>query len=165
MKKHGGIQQGASKRTLEGTNLSCSNSFAILDNDCISAMAKDMGVNILNMHFDLVEIMKDLEVAMHALDKQKRVDIIEPNDNIPVEDLVVKVDHPMLEWTKECSEIEQFTLVQSRKKKKKRQSLLKNLRKVIPISRSSRTTPSVYRKLGDQENPATLTKQKLNCST
>jgi hypothetical protein len=32
-------------------------------------MAEEMGVAILDMHFDTVEIMRDLELARHALDK------------------------------------------------------------------------------------------------
>jgi hypothetical protein len=140
---------------LEGTNLSCSNSFVVLDNDNICAMAEEMGVAILDMHFDTVEIMRDLELARHALDKQKTVEILDPNDSIPEEEIAVKVEFPMFEWIEEGSESEQFTLVQSKKKKKRKQTLLENPSKVQPIRRSSRTTPSVYRKIGDQENPDT----------
>jgi hypothetical protein len=92
------MPQGALKRTLEGTNLSCSNSFALLDNDNICSMVVDMGVAILDEHFDVVEIMRDLEIARHALDKQKVEEIKDPNDSIPEEDLVLKVELPMLEW-------------------------------------------------------------------
>jgi hypothetical protein len=62
-------------------------------------------------------------------------------------------DIPLLKWVEEDSESEQFTLVQSRKKKKKHtQKLLEN-----PVSlnlvRSQRIVPSVYRNKGTQENP------------
>jgi hypothetical protein len=66
LKKHNVTPQGSSKRTLEGTNLSCSNFFVVSDNDNICAMAEDMGVAICDEYFDVAEIMKDLEIARHA---------------------------------------------------------------------------------------------------
>jgi hypothetical protein len=63
---------GAKKRGLKGTSLSDQNSFALLDNEVIVSMACEMGVEISNSHFDTVEIMKDLELARHALNKVKK---------------------------------------------------------------------------------------------
>jgi hypothetical protein len=60
---------------------------------------------------------------------------------------------PLLEWIEDF-ESEPFTLVQSRKKKK---SLVKTKSKSLkrqPPLRSKRTTPSLYRKDGGQENLA-----------
>jgi hypothetical protein len=62
----------------------------------------------------------------------------------------------MLEWTEEGSKTEQFTLVQSKNKRKKRLSLLENPVKMHPIRRSSWITPLVYRKIGGQENPGPI---------
>jgi hypothetical protein len=86
LKKHNVIPQGASKRTSKATNLSCSNSFAIMGNDNICSLAEDMGIAILDEHFDVVGIMKDLEISRHALDKHKLVEIQDPNDSILEED-------------------------------------------------------------------------------
>jgi hypothetical protein len=59
-----------------------------------------------------------------------------------------------LEWLDEDSENEQFTLVMSKKKKKRQKKLmLKNPVGHAPIRRSKRVTPSIYRKVGGQENP------------
>jgi hypothetical protein len=54
---------------------------------------------------------------------------------------------PLLEWIDDDSENETFTLVQSKKKKKKQVkfSLEKSVEKP-PIRRSLRTIPSVYRR-------------------
>jgi hypothetical protein len=86
LKKHNVIPQGASKRTSKATNLSCSNSFAIMGNDNICSLVEDMGIAILDEHFDVVGIMKDLEISRHALDKHKLVEIQDPNDSILEED-------------------------------------------------------------------------------
>jgi hypothetical protein len=61
----------------------------------------------------------------------------------------------LLEWTEEDFELESFTLVQSRKKKKSQlRKSLKNSGMKNPLRRSSRITPSIYREGGGQENPA-----------
>jgi hypothetical protein len=58
------------------------------------------------------------------------------------------------EWLDEDSELESFTLVESRKKKKQRVKL-ENLAKNLELRRSKRTNPSVYRRSREQENPIT----------
>jgi hypothetical protein len=64
-----------------------------------------------------------------------------------------------LEWLEKDSEDEQFTLVQSKKKKKRSsQLLLGNSVKSAPI-RSKRTTPSVYKGKGGQENSVHVIKK------
>jgi hypothetical protein len=68
----------------------------------------------------------------------------------------------MLKWAEEGSESKQFTLIQSKRKREKKAILDGKSRQVFPISKSSRTTPYVYRKAGDQENPVTLVKSKSN---
>jgi hypothetical protein len=140
------------KRTLEGTSLTNQNSFALFDNDLIVSLAADMGLNIVNEHFDTVEFMKDFEVARHALEKVKKKEIVNPNE---IEERLATQtgEIPMLEWIDEESEGEQFTLVQSRKKKKKQVHIqLESLVKGEPVRRSKRTAPSVYRNKRSQEN-------------
>jgi hypothetical protein len=45
---------------LEGTYLNSQNSFALLDNEVIANMASKIGVEIPELHFDSIDIMKDL---------------------------------------------------------------------------------------------------------
>jgi hypothetical protein len=68
----------AQKRTIEGTNLSAHNSFAILDDSDIMNLAADMGIIIDSGQFEMVNIMKDLEIARHSLDKVKLHEIKNP---------------------------------------------------------------------------------------
>jgi hypothetical protein len=65
------VQDNKKKIPFEGTSLNDQNSFVILGNDDIAALANDMGVEICLQHFDTIDLMKDLEVARHALEKQK----------------------------------------------------------------------------------------------
>lgn len=53
--------------------LNSHNSFSALDNNVISSIALNMGVIIDESDFDVVEIMKDLEVARHALHKKSEI--------------------------------------------------------------------------------------------
>jgi hypothetical protein len=102
--------------------------------------------------FDTVEIMKDLEIARYALDKSKESPIPNPNSMVHVDEMIPKEDVPLLEWLENDSEYEQFTVVQPKKKKNlKSQSLLEDSAKGVPIRRSKRTTPSMYRGRGGQE--------------
>jgi hypothetical protein len=48
------------KRSLKGTYLNSQNSFALLDNEVIANMASKIGVEIPELHFDSIDIMKDL---------------------------------------------------------------------------------------------------------
>lgn len=57
------------------------------------------------------------------------------------------VEIPLLEWVENDSELEHFTIVQSRKKKKKSRKL-ENPTKEVQVRRSKRCTPSVYREKG-----------------
>jgi hypothetical protein len=50
MEKHGVVKPQGKKRSMSGTNLNAQNSFAILS-------------------FDTIDLMKDMEIARHALDK------------------------------------------------------------------------------------------------
>jgi hypothetical protein len=139
-------------RSLEGTNLSDQNLFVVLNNLDIMNLAVGMGVHIGSEHFESVDIMKDLECARHALDRSKNCEIVDPNDGIEQEALDAYDGKLLLEW-KENSESKSFTVVRSSKNKRNK-AKLKNLVVAIPIMRSMRSTPSVYKSMGDQENPA-----------
>jgi hypothetical protein len=75
--------------------------------------------NISPKEYDLLDIMKDLQVARHALDKVKKIDIVDPNDILEKEESSLIDSGNLLEWLEEDSEAESFTLVQNRKQKKK----------------------------------------------
>jgi hypothetical protein len=147
------VQDNKKKIPFGGTSLNDQNSFVILGNDDIAALANDMGVEICLQHFDTIDLMKDLEVARHALEKQKisaPPESVVENKNVELEN----IDVPLLEWLDDDSEVELFTIVQSRKKKKKQAQLqLENLVKNEPIRRSQRNVPSICRNRGGQENP------------
>jgi hypothetical protein len=109
-------QKSASrKRSLEGTNLSSKNSFAVLDNEYITSIAFDMGVSISDEQYECVNLMKDIEAARYAVDKvkEKACPIVEEVENDCYQEIS---EIPLLEWIEEDSESEPFTLVQSRKK-------------------------------------------------
>jgi hypothetical protein len=99
------------KRNLTSTNLTDKNSFVVLGSDYIAEIAEGMGVRIPIDKFDTIDILKDIEVARHALDKKKSViSIQEIEDEIPKEDNNIR-DIPLLEWLDEDSKEEKFTLV------------------------------------------------------
>ncbi|TVU05367.1 hypothetical protein EJB05_48526, partial [Eragrostis curvula] len=118
------------KRNLEGTNLNDHNSFSVLSNPEISLIASNMGIVVNLDQFDTIDLMKDLEVARHAIKNKKdneanpeNVEVIEmqadsgPNSGMPL----------LLEWENEDSEEESFTLVTSRKKKRNLMEKERNL--------------------------------------
>jgi hypothetical protein len=63
-------EKQSKKRSLAGTNLSSCNSFAVLDDNCIAGIAKGMGVLIPTDTFDTIDILKDIEIARHTVDKK-----------------------------------------------------------------------------------------------
>jgi hypothetical protein len=66
--------QTRKKRDAEGNVISTHNSFPALDNECISSLASEMGINIAPDQFESINIMKDLEIARQALDRSKLVE-------------------------------------------------------------------------------------------
>jgi hypothetical protein len=137
------------KKVVEGNNISDQNSFGVLGNSEVISMASSMGVRISDMQFDKIDIMKDLEVARKALHASKQKAIVDPNVWIECEMLPKIYDNLLLGWKGDDSESEHFTLVHSRKKKRKL-SLLENSAKGNVVRRSRRTTPSVYRNKGQE---------------
>jgi hypothetical protein len=110
-------QESTRKRTLEGTNLTTSNPFVVLDNANIARLAGDMGIDCSSLNFYSIDLIKDLEIARHALEKPKN-SVNEGKSEEEDSTLVPISSIPPLEWIEEDSEEERFTLVQSRKKKK-----------------------------------------------
>jgi hypothetical protein len=122
IEKMDGVELHGRKRSFSGTNLIEHSSFTILDNDNISKLASDMGVEINDMHFDSVNVMRVLEVARYALDKMKERVHPELNMELQEEDSKIVDDIPLLEWLDDDSEAESFTLVQSKKKEEETRS-------------------------------------------
>ena len=55
------------KRNLKGTNLNSGNSFAALDDSDIVDKSNMMGVRIDPDNFAAINLIKDLKIAIHAL--------------------------------------------------------------------------------------------------
>jgi hypothetical protein len=68
------------KRSLECTSLSDQNSFVVLGNEVIAWLVHDMGVDVSDIHFDTIDLMKDFEIARHALEKNKNIPHPDPNE-------------------------------------------------------------------------------------
>lgn len=77
-----------------------------------------MGINIDNSDFDKIDLMKDLEIARHALKNNKpdseNVDKSNDDHDLNLNDCGTN----LLEWINEDFEEENFVIVQSRKKKR-----------------------------------------------
>jgi hypothetical protein len=104
------------------------------------------GVLIPPKNFDKADFLKDLEVARHTLQVKQKL----PIPNVDEVDIINKDSNegnvPLLEWLDDDSKNESFTLVQSKKKKKKQvKFILKHPVGEPPIRRSKRSTPSVYK--------------------
>jgi hypothetical protein len=146
-------QASSKKRSLEGTNLSSQNSFAILDVDNIGRIDGHMVVVIPDFEFDKIELLKDVEIARHALYKKQSRPLPDVEEVAQSPKEIGNEEVPLLEWLDDDSENEKCTLVQSKKKKKKqvKLSLEKSVEKPT-LRRSQRTAPSVYRRDGSQES-------------
>ena len=58
------------KRNLKGTNLNIGNSFATLDDSDIVDKSNMMGVRIDPDNFAAINLIKDLKIAIHALNNK-----------------------------------------------------------------------------------------------
>ena len=58
------------KRNLKGTNLNSGNSFAALDDSDIVDKSNMMGVRIDPANFAAINLIKDLKIAIHALNNK-----------------------------------------------------------------------------------------------
>jgi hypothetical protein len=92
------------------------NSFVVL---AVEEIANGMGVALPPDNFEKVDLLKDLELARFSLLNKTKVVVpdIEVVQNESLEESVGNV--PLHEWLEDDSENEKFTLVQSKKKKKK----------------------------------------------
>jgi hypothetical protein len=108
----------AAARDVSGTNLTSHNSFALLDDDAIHARALEIGVDPKTFNLENINYLKDLEQARHAI-AVAHTDI-EPEVESEVEKVM------LLEFDREqrSEDEEGFTPVLSRKKRKKRRSLI-----------------------------------------
>jgi hypothetical protein len=158
-------QEDFRKRKLEGTSLSNQNSFAALNNMEIVEMVSGMGIIVAYDQFDSIELMKDLEVARHALKVTKIHELpveMKNYEEVSIEDFIDEARWYglALEWHEDGSESDPFTLVGSKKKKRERLKMENMVKQ--PSVRSRRTTPSLYRKSREQENSAALSNSPKN---
>jgi hypothetical protein len=115
-------------RDVSGTNLTSHNSFALLDDDAIHARALEIGVNPETFTMDDINYLKDLEQARHAIAVAHTG--TEPETESDTERIM------LLGFDREqgCEDEDGFTPVLSRKKRKKRRSLINSgRRKGSPI--------------------------------
>jgi hypothetical protein len=77
-----------------------------------------MGIIVQPSDFDKVDLLRDIEIARNALKNPKLIveEVVEESQLL--ENIGEAGAVHLLEWLDEDSEDEQFTLVQSRKKKK-----------------------------------------------
>lgn len=143
------------KRTAEGTTLTSSNSFSVLDYDEIIARSNKMGVNIDDSCLPAIDLLKHLEVARCALSK-KHVALNEPartSESMSIEasnlaDAPDTFGNMLLEWeTEETSEVENdreddFTLITSKRSRKPVQRLSLSGKK---LPRKSKENPRLKR--------------------
>ncbi|TVU24383.1 hypothetical protein EJB05_26816, partial [Eragrostis curvula] len=111
------------KKNLEGTNLNSSNSFAVLSNTELLNKSACMGIKINVNDMEKIDIIKDMEIARHALENKKDQPEVVPVEE--TESAAPSVDQQLFEWYSENSEDddEGFQLVSSRKSKKKKKKV------------------------------------------
>jgi hypothetical protein len=124
-KKYKAHVQGGEKTVQEKGNPKSQNFFSVLDNDEIVCLAVGMGVVVQKENFDTIDIMKDLEIARVTLNKNKIVPCPDNCEEVKPVDEIQQEEVPLLEWIKNGSEAEHFTLVQSKKKRNKKSQLEK----------------------------------------
>jgi hypothetical protein len=90
--------------------LNTQNSFDVLDNEVIVELAYSMGVHVSNLHFETFDLMKDIELARHAIDKVQKIPAPDPNGLIERPELINN-EISLLQWLEEDSESEHFRLV------------------------------------------------------
>ncbi|KAK1570145.1 hypothetical protein QYE76_027234 [Lolium multiflorum] len=110
--------KNAAARDVSGTNLTSHNSFALLDDDVIHARALEIGVDPRTFNLDTINYLKDLEQARHAI-AGAHTDI-----ESEIESDVDKVLLLEFDRVQGSEDEEGFTPVLSRKKRKKRRSLI-----------------------------------------
>jgi hypothetical protein len=107
------------KKIVESNSIPDQNSFAVLGNAELVGLAAGMVVQISDLQFNKIDLMRDIEIARKALHLSKQKDIVDPNLGNDDEMIPKISDSLLLGWTCDDSDSEHFTLVQSKKKKKK----------------------------------------------
>ena len=95
------------KRNLEGTNLNSDNSFAILADSIIMDTSTLMGVHIDQSDFSSIDLIKDLEIARHALSNKGASQTSAPVEETSFEELI-----------EEVSEIDEHVVITPKRKSK-----------------------------------------------
>lgn len=108
----------AQKKNLEG-NPQNSNSFSVLPIEDLIIVTNNMGISIPKDNFATFDLLKDLENARHDLFKRR--DESEPtHQSDPSMEIPNDGQTLCLEWAHdEVSDVEDFILVESRKKREK----------------------------------------------
>jgi hypothetical protein len=97
-------KESGKKRTLEGMISTSENSFSILHDDEILNLANNMGIKIHEDGFDVIDIMRDMERARHALNKVKNKKEPKRCEEMPPEAGIENCDIPLLEFIEADSE-------------------------------------------------------------
>lgn len=116
----------AKKGNLEG-NPSSFNCFSVLLIEEMVNVTSNMGIDLNENDFDTFNLLKDLEKARDDL-YYKQINKASDPQTESVEDMQANKASLVLEWIQEeSSEIDEFVLVESRKRKKKIGRMLKSL--------------------------------------
>lgn len=137
----------AKKWNLEG-NSSSSNSFSILPIEEIVHTGSDMGIAVKHDNFATFDLLKTLEMATDDLyvkqcgqNETSKSEIVEtqPSADVPLQ----------LEWLHdESSDIEDFILVESRKKRREKKKVLDSLHLIMQRVRTRKILVSPRREVG-----------------
>lgn len=120
----------AKKGNLEG-NPSSFNCFSVLLIEEMVNVTSNMGIDLNENDFDTFNLLKDLEKARDDL-YYKQINKASDPQTESVEDMQANKASLVLEWIQEeSSEIDEFVLVESRKRKKKIGRMLK----FLPLSK------------------------------
>ena len=95
------------KRNLEGTNLNSDNSFVVLADSIIMDTSTLMGVHIDQSDFSSIDLIKDLEIARHALSNKGASQTSAPVEETSFEELI-----------EEVSEIDEHVVITPKRKSK-----------------------------------------------
>ena len=95
------------KRNLEGTNLNSDNSFVVLADSIIMDTSTLMGVHIDQSDFSSIDLIKDLEIARHALSNKGASQTSAPVEETSFEELI-----------EEVSEIDEHVVITPKRKYK-----------------------------------------------
>ncbi|TVU44513.1 hypothetical protein EJB05_03957, partial [Eragrostis curvula] len=109
------------------TVISNKRNLEVLSNPIISDIANEMDILLSNDDFETVELLKDLEIARHALQNKIPEKCVETSADNTVNEIPVLGEQSketlLLEWEKEDSDEEAFTLVIAKPAKMRRHAL------------------------------------------